>query len=183
MWREGMREGRGKGGRRRGKSEGLFFLIYFNWRLITLQYCIGFAIHWHESAMGIHVFPILNPAPTSLPMRVLKGKVWRHKRAWKTGSERDAPCAWRVRPGRPWWGMNLGTHRAGLWRTLHVMPIALGVDELQPEARPGILPITVNKILLEHKHTHSFTPCLLFSYDGCCVAAQSCPTLLWPHGL
>ena len=24
--------------------------IYFNWRLITLQYCIGFAIHQHESA-------------------------------------------------------------------------------------------------------------------------------------
>ena len=23
--------------------------IYFNWRLITLQYCIGFAIHQHES--------------------------------------------------------------------------------------------------------------------------------------
>ena len=27
--------------------------IYFNWRLITLQYCIGFAIHQHESAKGI----------------------------------------------------------------------------------------------------------------------------------
>ena len=27
--------------------------IYFNWRLITLQYCIGFAIHQHESAAGI----------------------------------------------------------------------------------------------------------------------------------
>ena len=27
--------------------------IYFNWRLITLQYCIGFAIHQHEFSMGI----------------------------------------------------------------------------------------------------------------------------------
>ena len=26
-----------------------FKFIYFTWRLITLQYCIGFAIHQHES--------------------------------------------------------------------------------------------------------------------------------------
>ena len=45
-----------------------FFLIYFNWRLIILQYCIGFAIHQNESATGIHVFPVPNPPPSSLPV-------------------------------------------------------------------------------------------------------------------
>ena len=55
-----------------GVGEDSFFFkykfIYFNWRLITLQYCIGFAIHQHESATGIHMFSTLNPSPTSLPI-------------------------------------------------------------------------------------------------------------------
>ena len=32
-------------------------LVYFNWWLITLQYCGGFAIHRHESATGVQVSP------------------------------------------------------------------------------------------------------------------------------
>ena len=47
------------------KYSVLFFNLFY---FLTLQYCIGFAIYQNESATGIHVFPILNPPRSSLPI-------------------------------------------------------------------------------------------------------------------
>ena len=42
----------------------LLSTFFFNF---SLQYCIGFVIHWHESIMGVHVFSILIPLPPPSP--------------------------------------------------------------------------------------------------------------------
>ena len=40
----------------------LFIYLFFKFLLyFTLQYCIGFAIHWHESTKGVPAFPNMNP--------------------------------------------------------------------------------------------------------------------------
>jgi len=73
---------------------GSFF--NFNWRLITLQYCSGFVIHGHESAMGVHVFPILNP-PSHLPPHPIPKHVCYHM--WN----RSPVQVWCLRQGAQGW--------------------------------------------------------------------------------
>ena len=48
------------------KSIFFFSFIFISWRLIIYNIVVVFVIHWHESAMDLHVFPIPIPPPTSL---------------------------------------------------------------------------------------------------------------------
>ena len=46
-----------------------FSFISISWRLIFFLFVVNFVIQWNETAMGLHVFPILIPPPTSLSTR------------------------------------------------------------------------------------------------------------------
>ena len=55
-----------------------FALLHFFFHLFLLvggqllyNIIVVFAIHWHESAMDLQLFPILKPPPTSLPIPFL----------------------------------------------------------------------------------------------------------------
>ena len=50
-----------------------FFLIYLEvcYHFIFFLFIVDFVIHWNETAMGLHVFPIPIPPPTSLSTRSL----------------------------------------------------------------------------------------------------------------
>ena len=51
--------------------EHSFLFIYLFLFIIIFLFVVNFVIHWNETAMGLHVFPIPIPPPTSLSTRSL----------------------------------------------------------------------------------------------------------------
>ena len=56
----------------------VYFLIQYNnlcviylFIYLFILFVVNFVIHWNETAMGLHVFHILIPPPTSLSTRSL----------------------------------------------------------------------------------------------------------------
>ena len=47
----------------------IYLFIFISWRLLLYNIVVVFVIHWHESAMDLHVFPIPIPPSTSLSTR------------------------------------------------------------------------------------------------------------------
>ena len=47
----------------------LSFFFFFFLNLFIYLFVVNFVIHWNETAMGLHVFPIPIPPPTSLSTR------------------------------------------------------------------------------------------------------------------
>ena len=84
-------------------SRNLHFILFFKFLFLlyfTLQYCIGFAIHWHESATGVHEFPNMKPpyyhvrnkSPVCVQYRIqdawgwCTGMIQREDNGWEGGS-------------------------------------------------------------------------------------------------
>ena len=54
-------DGLGEAGSQMSSKHRLRFIFIYFIYLFTLQYCIGFAVHWHESTTGVHAFPNMKP--------------------------------------------------------------------------------------------------------------------------
>ena len=48
-----------------------YFILFYFFKIYLFIYLfvVNFVIHWNETAMGLHVFPIPIPPPTSLSTR------------------------------------------------------------------------------------------------------------------
>ena len=89
----------------------IYFLFFLSFLLVggSLLYniVVVFVIHWHESAMNIHVFPIPIPPPTSLSTRSL-WVLWRLPSREKINQKYAGIYCIRVELGKHWLNAAIG---------------------------------------------------------------------------
>ena len=124
-----------------------------------------FAIHWHESAMSVHVFPILNPPPTSLPI----------------------PSLWVIPLHQPLALVSCIQHGLAICFTYDNIHVSMLFSQIIPP-----LPSTESKSLLYiclfccltyRVIVTIFLNSVYMRYDGVGISCSVMPDSLRPHGL
>ena len=114
----------------------LFSNIFWYWFFFfTLQYCIGFAIHQQESATGVHMLPILNPPPSSLPV----------------------PSLWVIPVHQPWASCILHRTWTGDHFLYHIIHVSMPFSQIIPPSPSPTesKPIMESEVSQEEKHQYS----------------------------
>ena len=152
------------------------FIIFFNWRLIALQYCIGFVIHQQEKAMAPHSSTLAWKIPwmeKSGGLQSMGSLIARHD--WATSlslftfhalekemATHSSVLAWRI-PGMAGPGglPSLESHRVGHdWSNLAAAYINMKYPfkKLQPHLFIPSLPSLFHFFLITYHHP----PCNIF---------------------